>query len=183
MPKGKSKDYLQKQALEEIMFRFFNKHPEKEKSYIWTSNKVVDKDLIRIKEKLENHRGYTFMSRKVSLRFDYVFEDEKIIIEFDERQHFTTPRALSLEFYPKDLKFGFKTSIWRKHSDSIQAKDNDPVFRDEQRAYYDSVRDIMASKNGYIVIRIKYNDFDWINKDNIEQFEKIIENAKEIYCN
>ena len=67
-----------------------------------------------------------------------------MIIEYDERQHFTEQRAKSLAYYPSNRNLGFDKDKWREACENIKATDKDPLYRDEQRAFYDSVRDILA---------------------------------------
>ncbi len=169
-----SKDYLQKVALEEIMNDYFQENAQKEKSFEWSSNFPDNDILVSIKDALVKYRGHTFVSKKQFLKFDYVYEKAKVIIEFDEKQHFTLPRSLTFDFYPSEYKFGFDIKKWKLTSKLTNAKDNSPVYRDEQRAYYDSIRDVMAVENGYKIIRLKYNDFDWINYGIVKDFEDII---------
>jgi hypothetical protein len=82
-------------------------------------------------------------------------------VEYDERQHFSAPRAVALRLYPDAAVIGFDAAEWIAHCDRIAAIDNDPPYRDEQRAFYDSVRDIFAGANGYRVVRLKHGAFDW----------------------
>ncbi len=51
------------------------------------------------------------------------------------------------------------------YCDEINAIDNNPEYRDEQRAFYDSVRDIEAFRNGWMLIRIKEKVVDWETAD------------------
>jgi len=86
-------------------------------------------------EKLRNYRGYSDFVRAFSLpACDFFVPDPGFIVEFDESQHFTIPRKLSLFLYPDELTLGFSKTKWIRLCDEIQAKDNDPPFRDEQRA-------------------------------------------------
>ena len=52
-------------------------------------------------------------------------------------------RKLLVLHYPNSLKLGFSRIKWIRLSHEIQAKDNDPRFRDEQRALYDALRDLL----------------------------------------
>ena len=86
----------------------------------------------------------------------------KLIIEFDERQHFTPLRATSLQFYPSNTPLGFDKTRWIQLANEIQAGDNSPIYRDEQRAFYDSIRDIIAPRIGLQpVVRIFEEDVLW----------------------
>lgn len=99
--------------------------------------------------------------RYAKLRCDFVVEDRKLIIEYDERQHFTALRRIALQNYPPDIVLNYSATEWMKYCDEIDAHDNDPLFRDERRALYDSVRDIAAFRNGWTLLRIKYGNVDW----------------------
>jgi len=48
---------------------------------------------------------------------------------------------LALLHYPHDLLLGFDKQEWIERCRTLRKKDNDPPFRDEQRAWYDTVRD------------------------------------------
>ena len=97
-----------------------------------------------------------FASPGRSLSCDYFIPSEKLIIEYDEIQHFTCQRAKSLELYPTDLQFGFDCKEWLTACQLIKARDSDrkTPYRDEQRAYYDSLKDILAAQNGMWMIRL-----------------------------
>lgn len=100
--------------------------------------------------------------------YDYFIPSKNMIIEYDEEQHFTLERKLALESYPVGIILNFSKSEWIKHCEKIQAKHKRHTSRDEQRAYYDTVRDLEAIKSGYKLIRIKHGDFDWINSSQNE---------------
>ncbi|EQD30508.1 hypothetical protein B1B_18366, partial [mine drainage metagenome] len=122
----------------------------------------IDGPLGRIFAALTNHRGHAgFATAGRRLVCDIVIPSKRLIIEYDERQHFTAPRAVALRLYPKDTAICFDRAGWIAHCDAIAATDNDPPYRDEQRAFYDSVRDILASANGYRVARLKHGALDW----------------------
>jgi predicted amidohydrolase len=108
------------------------------------------------------HRGHNaFAIGGRRLVCDIIIPSEGLIVEYDERQHFTKPRAIALRLYPQATAIGFDAAEWIAHCDRITAIDNDPQYRDEQRAFYDSVRDILAGANGYRVVRLKHGTFDW----------------------
>jgi hypothetical protein len=107
-------------------------------------------------------RGHsTFASSGKSLSCDFFVPAERLVIEYDERQHFTVQRARSLELYPPDLALGFDRQEWLTACRTIRATDPTPPYRDEQRAFYDSLRDILAAGNGVRLIRLRYGTFDW----------------------
>jgi very-short-patch-repair endonuclease len=114
------------------------------------------------------HRGHNaFATAGRRLVCDIIIPSQRLIVEYDERQHFTKPRAIALRLYPQATAIGFDAAEWIEHCDRIAAIDNDPPYRDEQRAFYDSVRDILAGANGYRVVRLKHGTFDWrsVNAD------------------
>jgi len=135
----------------------------------------MDTRLATIARELASYRGHVnFYSPGQSLSVDYFIPSKKLIIEYDERQHFTIPRAVTLRHYPSDLRFGFDKSLWIYTCESIRAVDQSPYDRDETRAFYDSLRDIVATINGFTVIRIKEKDQDWTSPKASGQLTEII---------
>ena len=64
--------------------------------------------LEEIYESLKNHRGFKELVRVENLpKCDFLVHNATFIVEFDESQHFTLPRRISLERYPEDLELGF----------------------------------------------------------------------------
>jgi hypothetical protein len=110
----------------------------------------MDAHLKRILDAVEAHRSRRILKPKTGhrLAFDFYLAGTKVPIEFDERQHFTPLRAVSLRCYPADVVVGFDRDRWIRLSEEIRAGDNDPPWRDEQRAFYDSIRDILAIEAG-----------------------------------
>jgi very-short-patch-repair endonuclease len=126
----------------------------------------MDGPLKTIFAALHRHRGHTaFATEGRKLVCDIVIPSQRLIVEYDERQHFSMPRAIALRLYPKHTLICFDTAEWIAHCDAIAATDNDPPYRDEQRAFYDSARDILAGANGYRVVRLKHGAFDWQTSD------------------
>jgi len=74
---------------------------------------------------------------------DYFVPTPGFVVEFDESQHFTTARKEALARYPGTLPLGFDKRRWLTLCEQIDARDNDPVYRDEQRAWYDTLRDFL----------------------------------------
>lgn len=98
-------------------------------------------------------------------------------------QHFTKPREIALGLYPQNIPYGFSVERWRKLCESLDKRDNDPPYRDEQRAWYDTLRDfapqIVWGKGK--TIRLYPYDLEWCsldpeNKSDLEQFTKILLN-------
>ena len=81
-------------------------------AYAATSIGSVLRDVARI---LESHRGYgidKFVRRDVLAPCDYWVPNPGFIIEFDERQHFTSPRKLALSVYTEMVPLGFSAARW-----------------------------------------------------------------------
>jgi hypothetical protein len=122
----------------------------------------MDGAILAIYQALQGMRGYTtFASFEKPLRCDFFVPAERLVIEYDERQHFTVQRAKSLELYPPDLALGFDRQEWLTACRTTRATDPTPPYRDEQRAFYDSLRDILAARNGVRLIRLRHGTFDW----------------------
>ncbi len=124
--------------------------------------------LDRIHRALVRHRGKRGFVRAARLPpVDYLVRDPPFVVEFDERQHFTAPRGKALEAYGDDLSLGFDRSRWRSMCREIDAHDDDPADRDEQRAWYDSLRDHPPLlKPGFgPTVRIRASDFAWCSLD------------------
>jgi very-short-patch-repair endonuclease len=161
-----SKKKEQKEALLEVLKSVVDSPVETEKQFDWliVPEKPTD-EIQAIRDAIVKYRNENkfYKNYGCKLECDYFIEKYKMIIEFDERQHFTEQRRLALENYPADLKYGFALDTWIHLCSEIKAKMNkqaDPD-RDETRAYYDSLRDILAAKNGYTLIRIFEKDKDW----------------------
>jgi len=97
------------------------------------------------------------------LHADFLVSDKPgFLVEFDESQHFTLCREISLMSYPADIRFGFDREKWIALCKSIRARDNDPPFRDEQRAWYDTLRDFLCVTRGMnSTIRLYAEEFKW----------------------
>lgn len=102
------------------------------------------------------------------LEFDFFVLSLNLAFEFDERQHFTLERAVSLNAYEEEVKTYYDINGWIKKCDEIQAVDVDPVWRDWQRAYRDAVRDIRADVNGIRLVRYAYDDIP--SADDLRRF-------------
>ena len=94
-------------------------------------------ELEAIHEALIAFRGYeSFVNAKTLQRCDLFVPAVGSVVELDERQHFSAPRAVSLEHYPATLAVGFDRKSYITRCNQLQQKDNDPKYpyRDEQRA-------------------------------------------------
>jgi len=102
-----------------------------------------------------------FITPGQRLKCDFFLPGERLIVEYDERQHFTLQRAKALELYPPNVPLSFDREEWINACRTIQATDSQPPYRDEQRAFYDSCRDIFAARNGVRLVRLHYGKQDW----------------------
>ena len=137
--------------------------------------------LKEIYSSLQGLRGNTEFVRAHSLPpVDYYVPNPGFVVEFDESQHFTTCRKLALSQYPDDLPVHFNVKRWIKLCSEINAEDRSPIYRDEQRAWYDTLRDFTPIIHGLKpTVRLYSNDFKWcsLNPDNADDrawFEKVL---------
>ena len=139
------------------------------------------KNLEEIYMALQKHRGFDQFIKAETLPHSDLFVTEPgFIFEYDESQHFTLPRKKALKHYPASLKLGFNKERWIELCGKIDAKDNDPPYRDEQRAWYDTIRDFLPAIKGFNpTIRIFMQDFKWCSLEpdkpsDIEKFKKFM---------
>lgn len=165
----------QKNALQKILNKLYDCDIVSEKTFEWMRTpSVIDGDFKKVYDSLVNYReDKNFAKKNMTLRCDFVCEGQKIIFEYDERQHFTQARYLALNSYPEIPTF-FDRALWLKACADIQANDRQPINRDEGRAYYDSVRDIQAYLNGYKLIRIMHGQIDFTAADAEERLKLLI---------
>jgi transposase len=124
-------------------------------------------ELKNIFSKLQKYRGFErFIRAKLLPKCDFYIPSSRFIVEFDETQHFTLPRKLTLENYPVGIKLGFDKEKWIDLCNDLRRVDNDPPFRDEQRAWYDTIRDFLPIlENLQPTIRLFSKDFVWCSLD------------------
>lgn len=102
---------------------------------------------------------------------DYYVPKPGFVVEFDESQHFTACRKLALSRYPDDLSVKFNVERWIRLCSEINAEDRSPIYRDEQRAWYDTLRDFAPIIHGLKpTVRLYSNDIQWcsLNPDNAD---------------
>lgn len=117
-----------------------------------------------------------FQTTRRFLPCDFVMESQKLIIEYDERQHFTKARSISLQAYKsmvyksKPLRWSYSIEEWMDICRKTDAHDRDSKIsnRDTQRAYYDAMRDICAAENGYKLIRIRHKEVDFKTEESMD---------------
>ena len=135
-------------------------------AYAGTSIDPVLRDVAAI---LEGYRGYgvgTFVRTRMLAGCDYWVPDPGFIVEFDESQHFTNLRKLALAVYADGHSLGFAARRWLELCEQHDARDNDPPFRDEQRAWYDTLRDLVPSTVGLSpTVRLYARDRAWCSLD------------------
>jgi hypothetical protein len=149
------------------------------------SDQAYGHTLEKIYESLTHYRGHQdFAKAKQLPPVDFfVATTPGQIIEFDESQHFTQPRELTLGLYPQELSLGFSRERWLSLCSELNKKDNDPPYRDEQRAWYDVLRDFAPLNLAYKpTVRLYSRDFTWCSLDatkldDVERFKRRIEDA------
>ena len=165
----------QKNALQLLLNRLYDGDVVCEKTFDWMKTpSVIDGYYARVRDALQDYRGDTEFAKKgVSLRCDFVVESQQLIIEYDERQHFSKAREAALCAY-SEQPLDYDRDRWIAACQKINAKDNSPKNRDEIRAYYDSVRDIAAYENEYHLIRIMHGQEDFTSDDALEYLKSLL---------
>lgn len=129
----------------------------------------IDPVLRNVAGALEEYRGYgmgAFVRSNVLAGCDYWVPDPGFVLEFDESQHFTQPRKLALSVYADAHPLGFAATRWLELCEHHDAGDNDPPFRDEQRAWYDTLRDLVPLTSGLQpTVRLYARDRVWCALD------------------
>ena len=170
----------QKNALQLLLNQMLDGDVVCEKTFPWMRTPAEPTgEYAQLYNALCSYRGDTsFAKRSVSLRCDFVCESKKLIIEYDERQHFSEARRIALMSYPQ-IPLNYDRDLWLRACGDVQAKDNQPVNRDEIRAYYDSTRDIEAAKHGYRLIRIMHGQINFGSKDAAAVLAELISSEEE----
>lgn len=176
----------QKNAIQRLLQKHYG-HIETEKKFDWLktpNQEKLPKEYSQIVKALSVYRNQNgFQKSNYQLLCDIVLEDHKLIIEYDENQHFSKAREITLENYPSTIKLNFSKETWINACKKINAKDNSPIDRDEKRAFYDTVRDIEAFRHGYKLVRIKHGDIDWEAdgaEKHLKQLVSVPDNQNEI---
>lgn len=139
------------------------------------------KDLQKIHAALQDHRGFLQFTKARRLpAVDCFVAEPGFIVEFDESQHFTEPRKIALQEYPVALRLGFPKDKWMDRCATLHKKDNDPPYRDEQRAWYDTLRDFGSVLRQIPLIRMRPDERVWcelkVNNDaDVERFKHFVE--------
>lgn len=118
---------------------------------------------------IEAYRGYRisdFVRTPRRASCDFWLPDPGFVVEFDESQHFTAPRKSALSVYTSHFPLGFSTTRWMDVCERHHASDNDPPYRDEQRAWYDTLRDLVPIVHGHSpTVRLYASDLAWCTLD------------------
>jgi len=119
--------------------------------------------LEKIRAALGHLRGHRdFIKQQQIPPCDFHVVDPPFILEFDESQHFSRPRLAALSLYPDNLKLGFSVARWRELCREIDAVDDTPVDRDERRAWYDTLRDLVPPLHGFApTVRLYAGELRW----------------------
>jgi hypothetical protein len=111
-----------------------------------------------------NHRD--FIKSPQMPPCDYYVSDPPFILEFDEFQHFSRARLVALDHYPVNIRIGYWVPRWQQLCREIDAKDDEPFDRDERRAWYDTLRDLVPAIHGFKpTARIFAGEYPWCELD------------------
>ncbi|MGA2444886.1 MAG: hypothetical protein ABSG50_05570 [Opitutaceae bacterium] len=135
--------------------------------------------LMAIESDLKAYRGFVCFVRRPKLPpVDFFLKSVGLVVEFDEAQHFTKPRAIALKRYPETLGLGFSREQWIRLSVTLDRHDNSPPYRDEQRAWYDTLRDFApACLNLQPIVRLYAGDAKWCKLDRGELVRALLFHA------
>lgn len=152
-------------------------------SFPWSANPrdyqgtAIGEVLRQIRDGLEHLRGHRdFIKSPQVPPCDFYVPDPRFIVEFDESQHFSRPRLVALSLYPPELKIGFPLARWQELCRLIDAKDDTPYDRDERRAWYDTLRDLVPALQGFNpTVRLYADEFHWcaLDSDSKEDQERL----------
>jgi hypothetical protein len=128
---------------------------------------AIGKMLKRIRDALGDLRGHRDFIKSAQMPpCDYFIADPPFIVEFDENQHFSPPRLVALANYPEQIAVSFSIARWQDLCREIDAVDDTPVDRDERRAWYDTLRDLLPLVHGFKpTVRLYAGETDWCGLD------------------
>ncbi|MBI3192862.1 MAG: hypothetical protein HYZ34_00170 [Ignavibacteriae bacterium] len=144
-------------------------------------NLEIFDSLSKIHTCLVRFRNYNDFAKSKSLqRCDLYIPQKKYIVETDETQHFTYPRYLSIKNYPPSLSVGYDLDWYSRTCQNIKSVDNDPKYRDEQRAWYDTLRDFLPKLYNDVNLTIRiplgfqvWCSLDPTNKKDVDVFHEL----------
>ena len=124
--------------------------------------------LKNIYESLQSFRNLdNFVTSSKLPPCDFYVKNQRKIIEFDESPHFNQLRAITLKHYPENLKLDYDKMKWLKLCEKKTMKDSKINCGDEQRAWFDTLKDFIPSLNIETpepinsVTRLYTSDFLW----------------------
>jgi hypothetical protein len=128
---------------------------------------IIGGALRQIHAALQRSRGYQDFAKSAYMPpCDFYVPASAFILEFDESQHFTQARRLTLSLYPAQVEVGFPLGEWMHLCSVINASDDEPPDRDERRAWYDTLRDLLPAIHGLKpTVRLCWNEFRWCSLD------------------
>ena len=161
-----------KERVRELLFAIYGECRVSH-SFTWSArpedyaNTAIGKTLQQIRAALGDLRGHRDFIKSAQMPpCDYFIADPPFIVEFDENQHFSRARLITLNNYPDNAQSGFSISRWRELCHELDAKDNKPFDRDERRGWYDVLRDWVPQVHGFApTVRLYAGEFDWCTLD------------------
>jgi hypothetical protein len=131
------------------------------------STTAISNSLDLIRTALGDWRGHRDFIKSAQVPpCDFYISDPPFILECDESQHFSRARLITLDLYPKTMPLGFSLSRWRNLCREIIAQDDEPIDRDERRAWYDVLRDFAPIVYGFEpTVRLYAGDYKWCSLD------------------
>lgn len=127
------------------------------------ANTLIGNLLEQIRAALGDLRGHhDFIKSAQMPPCDYFIPDPPFIVEFDESQHFSRARLVTLTNYPDKIAVGYSISRWQELCREIDAKDDTPFDRDERRAWCDTLRDLVPIVHGFKpTVRLYAEQLEW----------------------
>jgi hypothetical protein len=137
-----------------------------------------------IYQSLQQHRGFEKFTWANWVDVDFFIPDPGFVVEFDESQHFTKPRMITLDNYPASVQVEYPIPRWRELCTDLNRRDNDPAYRDEQRSWYDTLRDFLPEIKGHLpTVRLYAREMVWceLNPENpgdVARFRELLEKKR-----
>jgi hypothetical protein len=131
-------------------------------------NSAIGNSLELIRKAVGEWRGHRdfIKSPQVPPCDFYVVSAPPFILEFDESQHFSQARLITLQLYPKTLSMGFSLTRGQDLCREISSVDDQPIDRDERRAWYDTLRDLVPIVYGFKpTVRLYAGEDEWCGFD------------------
>lgn len=162
----------QMEALKNTMRVFFSGDLEYSRRFsFYQYDFSEDPDIQKI---LELFDGYYSLKDLETLRYDIrltaINEENKLVFMYDLKNTFTPQRQQVMETYPTGLKFGYDVDAWIEKCKEVQAETASAV----RNATMASMVDLAMTKQGYKVIRIMYDTFDWTGAGATDKLQQMI---------